>query len=374
MEYPILVLGGYGNFGKRISIALAGDRRIRLVIAGRSRDKARELSDRLNAQFQCESACARLDIGDPALSDRIRETGCRLAIHTSGPFQGQDYNVARACIAAGVNYIDIADDRRFVAGVGILAEEATRQGVFAISGASSVPGLSSAVVNEHRQQFRQLESIDLGIAPGNRAERGRATVAAILSYTGRPFSRWESGRWRTVYGWQDLRLHEFPAPIGRRWLANCDIPDLDLFPRYYPEVNTVVFRAGLELSFLHLGLWALSWFTRWRAIGNWVRYADAITTMSRWFEFLGTDVGGMYVTMRGKREDGSPLVITWNLVARDGHGPEIPSIASVVLAKKIVSGTLGITGATPCMGLFDLKEFMAELKSWHIYDMVRTYA
>jgi saccharopine dehydrogenase-like NADP-dependent oxidoreductase len=32
-------------------------------------------------------------------------------IHTAGPFQGQDYAVARSAIAAGANYIDLADGR-----------------------------------------------------------------------------------------------------------------------------------------------------------------------------------------------------------------------------------------------------------------------
>ncbi len=370
MTYPVLILGGYGNFGKRIARALAEDRRIKLFIAGRSLAKARELSNRLNAEFQCDCEGLRMEIGSLDLKDRIRETGAHLVIHTSGPFQGQAYDVARACIAAGANYVDIADDRVFVSGIESLAEEARRSNVLVISGASSVPGLSSAVIAEYLPRFGQLRSIRHGIAPGNQAERGRATVKAILSYTGRPFRRWKGGRWQEVYGWQDIRTHQFPEPIGRRWLANCEIPDLELFPRYYPTVHTVTFQAGLELSILHLGLWLLSWLSRWRIIDNWAQYADPITAMSCWFERLGTDVGGMYVRLDGERKDGSPLSITWNLIARDGHGPEIPSIPAILLAKKFASKAMNRTGATPCVGLFSLEEFMTELRPWRIGTMV----
>jgi short subunit dehydrogenase-like uncharacterized protein len=41
--------------------------------------------------------------------------GAELVIHTAGPFQGQDYGVVAAAVAAaGAHYIDLADGRRFV--------------------------------------------------------------------------------------------------------------------------------------------------------------------------------------------------------------------------------------------------------------------
>ena len=52
-----------------------------------------------------------------------------------------------------------------------------------------------------------------------------------------------------------LRRHVYPPPAGGRWLADCDIADLALFPQRYPGIERVRFGAGLELSVLHLGLW-----------------------------------------------------------------------------------------------------------------------
>ena len=43
VKQPVLILGGYGNFGKRIARALAADA-IPVVIAGRNREKAEELA------------------------------------------------------------------------------------------------------------------------------------------------------------------------------------------------------------------------------------------------------------------------------------------------------------------------------------------
>jgi NAD(P)-dependent dehydrogenase (short-subunit alcohol dehydrogenase family) len=365
--YVALVLGGYGNFGKRISASLSAAG-IRVIIAGRSAERARDLA----AQLAGASAMA-VDIRDSALAERIRSSGAHLVIHTSGPFQGQDYGVAEACIQAGVDYLDLADDRRFVTCFTVLDEAARAAGVALVSGASSVPGLSSAVVDEHLPRFSQIHTIRHAIAPGNRAERGEATVRAILSYTGRPFSRWEAGRWRTVYGWQDLRRQDFGPGIGRRWLASCDIPDLALFPERYGGVSDVVFHAGLELPLLHLGLWLMSWATRARLVDNWSRYSAAITRMSRWLEGMGSDAGAMAVSLEGVGHDGEPLALRWTLSAGSGNGPYIPTVPAVILARRFASGRRPAPGAGPCLGLFTLAEFTETVQAWDIGQRVELW-
>ena len=67
-------------------------------------------------------------------------------------------------------------------------DPAVSAGRVAISGASTLPALSSAVVEELREGMSSLESIEVTIAPGQRAPRGRATLEAVFSYLGRTFS------------------------------------------------------------------------------------------------------------------------------------------------------------------------------------------
>jgi len=83
--------------------------------------------------------------------------------------------------------------------------------------------------------------------------------------------------------------------------------------------------------------------------------------MKRRLGFLGSDRGGMLVTMEGAGHDGRPKRIDWHTVARNGHGPYIPATASVLLARRLLDGTLRIRGAMPCVGLFTLDEFLAEI-------------
>ena len=50
----------------------------------------------------------------------------------------------------------------------------------------------------------------------------------------------------------------FPAPLGPRWVANCDIPDLELFPARYAGVRSVRFSAGVGLRITQFGTWAVT--------------------------------------------------------------------------------------------------------------------
>ena len=87
-----------------------------------------------------------LDCSDD-LAAELRWLDAGVVVHAAGPFQGQDYAVARACIEARAHYVDLADARGYVCGIGALDEAARRSDVLVVSGASSVPALSSAVVD-----------------------------------------------------------------------------------------------------------------------------------------------------------------------------------------------------------------------------------
>lgn len=361
----IVVLGGYGNFGSKIVERLSKESDFNIIVAGRSLEQANKFIETLNRK---NVTAQLIDINQTDLSSALKNTCAQIVIHTCGPFQAQHYQVATACMEAGVHYIDLADGRDFVNQFSVLDNIAKQHNVMAITGASSVPGLSSAVINHFLPSFKSLTHVDYGIAPGNRAQRGQATVAAILSYTGKTFLRLENKINTPVYGWQDVHAHHFAKPIGKRWLANCDIPDLDLFPKIYPQLKTIQFYAGLELKTLHFSMWVMSWLSRLTFIDNWARYAKPITKLSEYFEGFGTDVGGMYMHMKGVDAYNQPKAITWTLVAEKGHGPYIPTIASIIIAKKIARGLLNQTGATTSAGLFTLEEFFEEVADWAIWQ------
>jgi hypothetical protein len=240
------------------------------------------------------------------------------------------------------------------------------------SGASTLPALSSAAIDEHAGYFSRLDGIDISIAPGQKMPRGLATLQAVLSYCGKPFRVWEDARWRTAHGWQDIHRFQY-KDLGGRWLARCDVPDLALFPQRYAGVHHVRFDAGLELAIAQWAFWLLAGLVRLRLIGDASRYARLLQSCGQTFDAMGSDSGGMHIGLSGLDTDRRAARVDWHLLARRGHGPEIPCIPAIVLARKLAAGTVTARGAMPCMGLMTLDEFSAAVTAARLDIAWRTY-
>lgn len=367
MPLRVVLIGAAGVFGRRIACRLSGDPRFELILAGRHPVALDRLAGALGA---ANVSAATLDIEAADMSGALAALQPRLVIHTAGPFEGQDYRVVEACIDCGSDYIDLADGRGFVSGIRRLHDRALRAACLIVSGASSVPALSSAVVDALLPKFKRLDSIEHAITPGNRTQRGDATVASILGYCGRPIRVWRDGAWKIAHGWMNGKRQRFP--FGARRVGVCEVPDLELFPQRYPDVRTVLFRAGLELPVLQTGTWCAAALVRAGLIRDLAAHAPALRRFSQRFMRFGSDVGGMVVELKGQGIDGSPLHLRWWLVAKAGDGPQVPVTPAVVLARELADGRLKAQGAQPCMGLLTLAQIEAGLSGYALRTGVDT--
>lgn len=356
----IIVLGGYGNFGARICRALANTPAIKLFVAGRDLAKASALAR------ECGAEAAVIDIGQPNLTQVLLELDAALVIHTAGPFQDQGYGVALAVAAAGAHYIDLADARRFVCDFSAALDQPFRQqGRLAITGASTVPALSSAVVNYLTDGWSGIDEIDFCIAPAQTAPRGVATMAAVLSYCGAPIKVWQDGAWVTQYGWARPRKVKY-ARLRPRLASLCDIPDLELFPAYYPGVKSVLFRAALEIGLSQRALALLGGLRRIGLVQHPERLAGLLNRAADGLDLFGSALGGMVVRVRGTDAAGAAVARAWHIAADDDHGPEIPCMAAILLARRIVAGELPEIGAYTSTGQLTLADFEPEFKKWNM--------
>lgn len=355
-----IVLGGYGNFGARICRALVNSPGIELIVAGRSAERAKAFA----AELGYGAGSMRIDFAQCDLAAALRKAGAELVIHTAGPFQLQGYAVPLAVAQAGAHYIDLADGRRFVCDFPLAMNAAFLDaGKLAITGASTVPALSSAVVNHLTENWKQIDSIDFCIAPAQTAPRGIATMAAVLGYCGAPIQVWNKGEWKTEYGWSNPTRIGF-ARLQSRLGSLCDIPDLEIFPKHYAGVRSVMFRAALEIGISQRVFAAMAFARRVGLIRRPEQFAHFINTSARYVDFLGSSLGGMVVRVAGIDSNGMNVRRAWHIAADNDHGPEIPCMAAILLARGLAENRIKDVGAYTCTGRLALKEFEPEFARW----------
>jgi len=362
----IVVIGGTGHFGGRICRRLIGEPNTCLVVTSRSLKKAEAFASELRKiDSDYLVIAATLDHGTVSFEADLASLSPDIVIHTAGPYQGQSYRVVEACISVNAHYIDLADGREFVEQFSELDNRCKYAGVIAVTGASTLPGLSSAVVNHFSDELQNLRSIRMSIAPAHQTPRGISTVSAVLSYCGKPFSVLKDGSTTIEHGWHDLQWQYYPT-LGKRLSAACDVPDLSMLPSYFIGVKTVTFHAAIEARWEQLGLWCMGWLSRIGLVKSWSKLVPFFNFISERTIKLGSDRGGMHIQISGTDDTGVSKEIDWYLTAENNHGPEIPCTPAIILARKLARCEVATTGAMPCLGLFDLDEFDHEVESLSI--------
>lgn len=364
LRQRVLILGGYGTFGSRIAEMLTSEPGIHLIIAGHDRFKAELLASRLNEQ-QPDTIFEglRLDHDAINLAAQLHGLNLDLVIHCAGPFQHQDYHVANACIENGIHYVDIADAAAFVSNIDTLDQTAKKTGTSVISGASSLPALSSAVIQELGRHFDRLDDIEINIAPAHRISRGFATVRSGFESLGSEFPLIRDGHNQTTYCGDELRKVQIGHPVGERWVCNFDVPDLRLIPEKLPKIKNLRFGTGVQPATLQAGMVLCARLARLikpTAIPNPL---PQLARLGHWLAARwpgGSEHGGMQIDLRGL-SDGNTAQARWQILGLNGDGPWIPAAPAAAMARKLLRGDSIEAGASPCWQLLTLQEILAEL-------------
>lgn len=126
---PVVCYGASGYTGRLAAKALA-DRGADVVLAGRSRARLEAVRDdpdlglaEADAVVEVRAASAR-DVG--ALRALLLSTGASAVVNTAGPFLRVGDGVARACVAAGVPYVDSTGEQVFARGLADALHEVAR--------------------------------------------------------------------------------------------------------------------------------------------------------------------------------------------------------------------------------------------------------
>jgi Saccharopine dehydrogenase NADP binding domain len=175
----VLILGGYGVFGGRLAQLLA-DTTLHLLIAGRDLTRAQAFC----AAFQGHAEPVQADRA--TIAQTLKTQRPDILVDATGPFQDygpMPYSVLQARISTRTNYLDFADGAAFVAGVSQFDPQARAAGIFALSGVSSFPVLTAAVLRETARSIK-IAQVTGGIAPSPHAGVGLNVLRAALGLPG----------------------------------------------------------------------------------------------------------------------------------------------------------------------------------------------
>ncbi len=373
----VLIVGGYGIFGGRLVELLEDDARLTLMVAGRSLSRARDYCAGRRA------AVARLV---PVLFDRtssdasqLQELQPTLVVDASGPFQdyGSDrYRLIENCIASGVHYLDLADGSGFVVGVAQFDAAARKAGVYVLSGVSSFPVLTAAVIRRLSVGMAEVEFIRGGIAPSPYAVVGLNVIRAIASYAGQAIALKRHGETTTGHPFTEYTRFVVAVPgripLESRRFSLVDVPDLTVLAASWPNTSDVWMGAAPVPAALHWTLTAFAWLVRIRLLPalSWMaRLMHAVTNHVRW----GEHRGGMFVEVRGASTTGSPIVREWHLLAEGDDGPLIPCMAMEAIIRGVLEGQSPPPGARMAISDVDLSAYETSFARRTIFTGVREH-
>lgn len=370
----ILILGGYGTFGGRLVRLLASEARLTLIVAGRSLDRAEAFIAGVSGQATLL----------PAAVDRNGDLGASVGalrpdmiVDASGPFQAYGnapYRVIEAAVAAGIGYLDLADDAGFVTGVSALDTEAKRRGVFAISGASTFPALSCAVTRRLARGWRSVEHIECGIAPSPKAGIGGNVIRAILAYAGKPVPLHRDGEPAHARALIETHRHTIAPPgvlpLPSLRYALVDVPDLRLMADEWSGLKDIWVGAATRPQFLMRLLGVCARLVRYGLLKSLLPFSSLAEASMRRFRW-GEHRGGLFVEIAGRDSEGHPATRSWHMVAEGDDGPNIPAMAAALLIRRALDGSPPEPGARPATREIELEAFEEIFAGYRIASGIR---
>ena len=374
-QLKVLIIGGYGKFGRRIVELLEDQPSLTLLIAGRSLQRAQRFRDTRT------DAIARLLAvvfdRDRDARGQLRALGPDIVVDASGPFQGygaERYRVIEACIALRVNYLDLADGADFVAGVAAFDAAARAEGVFVLSGVSSFPVLTAAAVRHLVTGMVRIDTIRGGVAPSPFAGVGANVIRAVAGYAGKPVHVRRNGADRIGHPFTaHLRRTIAPPghlPLRSRLFSLVDVPDRRVLPELWPDVKSVWMGAAPVPELLHRALILGAWLVRLRLLPGLLPLAPVMhfaTTHLRW----GEHRGGMFVAIEGADAAGASRRRSWHMIAEGNDGPFIPAMAVAALLRKALRGQQPGLGARAATRELELQDYQALFSGRRIVSGVR---
>ncbi|XGV99940.1 MAG: saccharopine dehydrogenase family protein [Leptolyngbya sp. BL-A-14] len=282
MTKQVLILGGQGRIGRQVAADLAAHTDAKITITGRSQH-LKELPN-LGSPFDYLELDLdereRLTTAIQAL--RSKDGSHNVVVHCAGPFHHRDGRVLEACIAAGVDYVDVSDHPSYTRTAIAYREAAAAAGITAIVNTGIFPGISNSMVRQSIEQLDAADTVHLSYVVAGSGGAGVTVMRTTFLGLQRPFQAWLNGHWQAVKPYSDREVVDFPPPYGRVGVYWFDVPEAFTIPSAFP-VKTVITKFGTVPDFYNFLTWSVArwWHPRLlktRAVIEFLSYVSHFMT------------------------------------------------------------------------------------------------
>ena len=367
----VLILGGYGHFGFNIASLLSHETDLSISLAGRNFGKARKACERLLksgaqcAPLQCQPL--RLDRSQKISPQLSADTHFEIVIDATGPFQEfgalTRHHVFDYALEIGADYIDLSDDTDFSRYIVMRSQEATAAQICAMTGLSTYPVFTRAVLEALRPLTAEAQSVSVGIAPSPKAYLGKNVLKAILAGAGRKavYER-KAGETAMSYGLGKSKWMAIAPPLIRPLppllFLQVDSPSAQFMPETYRNIENY---AGPQPLWMMRLLRVFTRLSQWKLLPPLRVFAGLFHKIHHALS-MGEHRSGFFLEAEGAQGKAQ-----FFLIAEGDDGPLIPSIPAAIIIKKRLAGERLKAGAyNGCESGISFADFDAYFKTLNI--------
>jgi saccharopine dehydrogenase (NAD+, L-lysine-forming) len=253
----LLILGGYGGVGRSLVRLLLQDTDVRLVLAGRTVEKAEATATQFNSVFEGNRVAGMYADASDAVSLKQALKGVDFLVVASSTAKYVK-EVATAALEAGIDYLDVQYSTRKITRLKSLSPAIEKAGCCFITDGGFHPGLPAALVRYVAQHFDTLQKARVGSVI--KQDWAGLTIADSTAYEFlEEINDFEplvlkEGQWRklSTLGLMGYISMDFGREFGKQYCVPMFLEEMRSLPEMYPSLRETGFFVG-----------GFNWFVDW---------------------------------------------------------------------------------------------------------------
>jgi len=238
----ILILGGYGNTGKRLAQLLLQETNVRLLLAGRNIEKAEQAASQFNSIFDGKRVAATsVDASNTSSLERVFKNVDIVVV--ASPTANYVKEIADAALRAGIDYLDIQYSTSKTALLNSWSDRIRSAGRCFITDGGFHPGLPAMLVRYGAQFFDKIDTaivsclIQFDWRNVNVSKESKVEfVEELVNYKALIYRH---GTWKKTNMWntRDFAKMDFGKQFGIKVCSPMFFEEMIVLPQLFPSMQ-----------------------------------------------------------------------------------------------------------------------------------------